>query len=103
MVLIGSFYAPSIYAAAGCPETADNLQGFTGCVAASRGGSMNAQLDNDHKALLSAMERNSGVPPQVMPAGDIQNISPYYYPRYVGAYFYYRPTPYLYNYISVGF
>lgn len=62
-----------VRAAGGCPESADRLEDFAGCLMPVQGGARYrgtmANLDRDHQMLLAAMERNPGVPPQVMPPG----------------------------------
>lgn len=85
--------SPSIvFAVGGCPQSADRLQDFAGCVVQTRGGAVlgsssgyGAHLDDDHRELMGAMSANSGVPPQVMPvSGPIINapFMPMYYPIY---------------------
>ena len=79
---------PSLTSAAGgCPQSAENLQAFAGCLAPVRGTismvykGTAANLDQDHQALLAAMQRNPGVPPQVMPTYTVaQPYGGYYNP-----------------------
>lgn len=62
-------------AGGGCPQTADRLEEFAGCLVQTRSGAvprgsssgLGAHMDDDHRELLGAMAANSGVPPQVMP------------------------------------
>lgn len=74
VAFLALIFAFSIDAAAagGCPQSADNLQAFAGCLAPVKGtvamvykGTL-ANLDEDHRELLDAMNRNPGVPPQVV-------------------------------------
>lgn len=118
--LAAFIFVPSAFAAGGCPESADRLEGFAGCIAQSRGGAvlrsgsyMQAHLDSDHKALIAAMERNSGLPPQVVPG--MQGILTtsyypfYYYPGYYPAsgaaarVYYYYSSPLFWNHVTVQY
>ncbi|MFH0798806.1 MAG: hypothetical protein V2A66_01350 [Pseudomonadota bacterium] len=100
------FIASTALAAGNCPESADSLQGYAGCMAQVRGGAVlrgsggyGANLDADHRALLSAMGRNDGMPPQVMPVAPVTYpllFSPYSY-IYAGA------NPYIWASASVPY
>ncbi|HPQ80735.1 MAG TPA: hypothetical protein PLZ86_03315 [bacterium] len=72
-------------AAGGCPQSADNLQEFAGCLAPVKGtvgmvykGTL-ASLDGDHRQLLNSMNRGPVVPPQVVVPYPMYG-SPFYNP-----------------------
>lgn len=96
MVLWGILtYPAASLAAGGCPQSADRLEGFAGCVVPVRGGAVlgasgrwAGHLDSDHRNLMAAMERNDGVPPQVIPPAPVS------YPLLF--------APYAYIYTAVG-
>lgn len=81
-------------AASGCPYSADNLEGYAGCIVQTPGGAVlgasarAAQMDGDHRVLLSSMQRNDGMPQQVMPTSQLP---------YVGLF-----GPYAYIYAAFG-
>lgn len=62
-------------AAGGYPQSADRLEEYRACLAQTPGGAVlrgsALLLDQDHLELLAAMERNPGVPPQVIPPGAV--------------------------------
>jgi len=74
--LAAMLFAQAASAAGGCPQGADSLEAYARCLAPVPGtktmvyrGSASQFLDEDHVELLNAMERNPGVPPQVIPPG----------------------------------
>lgn len=81
-------------AAGGCPDSANSLQEYQRCLAQTPNGAVYrgtmANLDQDHQELLAAMQRNPGVPPQVIPPTPA-GYGYGYYPAY------YRMTPTLSN------
>jgi hypothetical protein len=72
IVLAALVVATGAFAAGGCPASAGSLQEYQRCLVQTPNGAVfrgtMADLDQDHRELLAAMERNSGVPPQVIPS-----------------------------------
>ncbi|MBN1283172.1 MAG: hypothetical protein JXA24_05285 [Proteobacteria bacterium] len=76
--------------AGSCPTRGNSLEEFRNCMVPLKGTIGTASVyssgryDQSHKALMSAMARGSGVPPQVMPAA---SVGPYPFVGYYSPYF----------------
>lgn len=71
-VLLAIAFVAEVHAAGGCPDSANSLQAYQRCLVQTPTGAVYrgtmANLDQDHQELLAAMQRNPGVPPQVIPS-----------------------------------